>query len=346
MGVTKKDIGKLLAAVQDSHQETRFVGSYMHFSCAGCGQPVGRSGHIYPPYLTMRCYQSGCQFSHKWQSAYEYLAYATGDSAHGVRDKLKRTSRTIVYTGDLGTASKRAARVTLPDGIPITIGGGIYARKAREYLTGRGFDLEYLWREFALTYTQFDNGGKAWDRRLIVPFKNYAGELVYYQGRDYMGVSTLRWKNPKSEEVPVGKSEVIYNEPALYAGGRVYVCEGAGDVWELFTAVGVSGKEPSPKQLSKMTRSNAESYYLAFDPGAWLDTLQTGFVLLATGKPIYLIQMEDGDANEIGREAVERLADNAVHLTYDNYEDEYSRVEYGDKGHTFRGKTKSTIRLW
>jgi hypothetical protein len=343
---TRNDVGKVLAFIQDTHAETRQVGGYVHFPCAGCGQPVGRSAHMYPPMMAMKCYQSGCMFSHKWIAVMKYLAYVAGMDEQALREKLERSGRVVVYVGDLNVGQKRASEVTLPPCLPITVGAGLYADKARKYLQGRGFDLDYLWGEFSLTYTQFENNGRGWDQRIIVPFKSYEGELVYFQGRDYSGTSTLRWNNPKNEDTPKGKSEVIYNEQALLMGGNVFVCEGAGDVWELHNAVGVAGKEPSPVQLSKMTRSNAEAYYIAFDSGTYLDSLNTAFVLLATDKPIYIVYIAEGDANEVGREKVMELAEQAIRVTYDNWDEEHDRVEHGEKGKTFRGTSKNKVRFW
>lgn len=333
--------GKLIAAFQDSHKATRLVGNYLHYSCAACGQPVGRSGALYPPMEIVKCFQSGCQF-HSWTSAYEYLAYLKGDTIQNVRDKVKRSLSTVVYDVT-GSSTIRAAKAVLPNSLPITIGGGLYYNNAIKYLKKRGFDINYLWDNFSLTYTQ---NGDIWGERIIVPFKSYSGELLYYQGRDYTQQSELRWMNPSNEDVPFGKSEVIYNEEALYIFDKVFICEGAGDVWELHNAVATQGKQPSPYQLHKLTKSNALEYYLVFDPGAWRDTVEAGFTLLATGKPVFLIEMTDGDANEVGKDEVERLCENAVLLTYDNFEQEYSRIEFGAKGHTYRGKEKSTITLW
>lgn len=347
---TKKEIGKVLAWVQEAHPESRFVGDYYHFSCAGCGQGVGRSGHIYPPYMIMKCYQSGCTYSHKWVSAYRYLADTLGRDIEGLKEAVSRSYKELDYQGDTTGANRvRSAKVVLPKSLPIITGSDLYAKTTRSYLKKRGFDIDYLWTEFHLTYTGATQVKKekelSFDKRIIIPFQNYAGELVYFQARDYTG-DQMRWLNPKNEKVIWGKSEVVYNEQALYIFEDVFVCEGAADVWEMQHAVGVAGKQPSPRQLSILTRGTNKRFFVAFDYGTYLDSLTCAFTLLATGKDVYIVDLPKGDCNELGYKAVMDNAAKSVHLTYDNFPVEYSRIDYLDKGKTVRGKEKGKLKLW
>ena len=116
--------------------------------------------------------------------------------------------------------TKQVVDVEMPKGYtPILEGEGILGKRARSYLTERGFDLTVLDRagigycnEHGLVDKENDIDEDFFGY-IIVPFKRN-GLLVYYIGRDYIG-NFLRYKNPAVEKFNVGKGDLLFNEDAL-----------------------------------------------------------------------------------------------------------------------------------
>jgi hypothetical protein len=98
----------------------------------------------------------------------------------------------------------------------------IMAERCRNYWTSRGFDIHSL---DAKGWGWSDE--TRWFGRTIIPFK-VKGMLVYYIGRTFMGADP-KYLNPESVDVSVGKTQLFYNQDALYRYNEGFLVEGVTD---------------------------------------------------------------------------------------------------------------------
>jgi hypothetical protein len=139
---------------------------------------------------------------------------------------------------DLGFKQKEL--VLPPFTYPISVAPTSWHERASEYLRERCLPSKDF---FVCT------GGK-YEGRVIIPYYDGAGRLVYFNGRSITG-NPLRYRGPE-KEIGVGKEDVIYFPQYPSAGDTVFLCEGEFDAYALFLcgykACACGGKFLSDKQ--------------------------------------------------------------------------------------------------
>lgn len=137
----------------------------------------------------------------------------------------------------------------------------------RKYLTGRGFDPDYLVKEYGIK--GLTHGG-IWEGidfsyRIVIPVMDLNGRVVSFQARDYTGKQELRWKNCPLEKSIIDPKETLYGSH-LANRNRVVVVEGIFDMWRMgpgfVCSFGTSMKESQLRSLS-----NWKEVTFMFDPG-------------------------------------------------------------------------------
>jgi len=224
--------------------------------------------------------------------------------------------------GLMGIPVKAAGRtfkmdMSLPQGFtPILTGEGILGDRARNYLIGRGFDLNYLDR-IGVGYCNEQGSTRELDflGYIIIPFKR-DGVLRYYIGRDFIG-NKQRYKNPPADVFDVGKSELLFNEEALYLNKKVYFTEG----WACASTIGSAGLSyqgsiMSDTQVSLIIKSSVSEVVIIPDAGYYNTGLKTAGILINHKKvkvidlmPLYE-KYNLKDVNELGKSVVMDLIEN------------------------------------
>jgi len=230
------------------------------------------------------------------------------------------------------------SKITLPVGYK-SIGEGdtMLGKRARQYLTKRGFDIQSL-DEKGFGYcnkhytgedgdTSKDIFNKDFFGYIIVPFTR-DGRLQYYIGRDFIG-NDMRYKNPPSDYVGVGKSEVIYNEAALYLHDEVGIFEGWSDAETLGDhGTAILGWSMSTFQMGKYMKCPAKK--LVFFPDAGNDghesfyrkAVRVATSFIDTDKEVYVVDLNPiasenkKDLNSIGKFAVQSQYNKTKRLTW------------------------------
>lgn len=135
-------------------------------------------------------------------------------------------------------------------------------------IISRGFTAQHL-IDFACGYFV---GGR-FDHRLMLPvYKD--GVFVYFQAWDFAkrGDPKYKYMNPKNDEVPVGKSLLVYNLDRWAAADRLVVVEGVFNAWAVEQAglpsVAVFGKSLSSAQLAQIIQHPASEIIIGLDPDA------------------------------------------------------------------------------
>ncbi len=183
----------------------------------------------------------------------------------------------------------------LPDHWVTLLDNSMLGLRCREYLQGRGFDIDRLDDEG----WGFCNDGE-WLGRIIIPYK-VKGKLVYYTGRSFIGAE-LKYKNPKTEEVGIGKSEIFFNQDALYRFTEGWMVEGAIDAQTIGrNAIAASGWKLSTSQISLVANSRWKILNIIPDRGFELKATATGLFFTPYMK-VFIHKIPEGakDVNDCG----------------------------------------------
>lgn len=211
-------------------------------------------------------------------------------------------------------------------------GDGILATRAREYLTGRGYDIEELdfegfgYCNEQCTQKELDEGKEDLFGYILIPFK-MEGRLIYYIGRDYIG-NFLRYKNPSKSKFGIGKGDLLFNGDALNIYEECFLLEGWADAKTLApSAMSSQGWSLSTSQKSLIQKSKV-CKRLTLVPDAGADNsgelfytkalkLACDFVEDREVRVLNLNGLGEGkDVNELGADIVLELADNTPWMDY------------------------------
>lgn len=281
--------------------------------CPFCGQPKLA---VHFGYLKAKCWR-GCFKGFAMNLIMQHHDINYFESKELV-DEFEPTYSDINYIKV--SRGLKGSDITLPPGYnSILSGNSSLGDRARTYLKGRGFDLNYLDR-LGVGYCNEEHkqANLNFFGYIIIPFKK-DGELVYYIGRDYTG-NFPRYKNPPAEEVGVGKSEVLFNEGALYMHDRIYLVEGWADASTIGPqGLSIQGSDLSIYQKTKIIESPVEEVIIIPDLGFYAAGLYTA-THLYKHKVVRVVDLwplrEFGkDVNEIGDERVMELSYNSPVVT-------------------------------
>jgi DNA primase len=162
-----------------------------------------------------------------------------------------------------------------------------YYRKAMEYLKERKVDQETI-SKFDIGYTE--DGPRKF--RIIIPSKNSEGKINYYEARSYMPWVKPNYHKP---DAPT-KSEIIFNSANIDFNLPVFLVEGVFDMFPLYNAVAMLGKEISPLLLSKLV-SHGSRVVICLDEDAIKDAISLYNRLLSYGLDVYFVEVK-GDIGE------------------------------------------------
>jgi DNA primase len=117
-----------------------------------------------------------------------------------------------------------------------------YKKNAEDYLKNRKISKDNL---FICVSGQYKN-------RIIIPYYNKNGDLIYYNGR-YVGETNLRYMGPP-KELGIGKGDVLYVPKWPKDGDKIYLAEGEFDAMSLsqcgFYSAAFGGKNLSEAQIN------------------------------------------------------------------------------------------------
>lgn len=352
---------KCYAMLWEEHRNeiAESTNGFVHVACKSCGEELHRSGIYSPRSNLYRCFQPGCDF-HNWRPVLEYMSQYSGRSISELEVLVKRKKGRIPDETFLAIRKKEMPKaIDLPIGcIPIDQGNTFLYKRACKYLHKRSFDVNWLYEKYRMYYIQDShiNGEHCrYFARIIVPFFDIYGDVVYFQARDFLETRELRWDNPSRKLYNVGKDQVLFNIRSLYLNkvsiGTIH--EGVFDAVEMEKPIGIDlascsigGLTISPEQLFMLSMSTCTKLYIILDPGTWKETLEMALALYCMcDKEIYCVDMRDGDCNEVGKLNVIKLFEEAplFDLTFYTYE-LLNMERQGVK--TYRGRVSKKFKIF
>jgi DNA primase len=116
---------------------------------------------------------------------------------------------------------------------------GYWRQQAEEYILRRKLPIDGLY---------FCISGE-YKNRIVIPYFNKEGELIYFNSRDITSKSKLRYKGPDKTS-GVGKSDVLWMSSWPKAGEKIYLTEGEFDAMSL-KYIGLYGGACGGKNLTE-----------------------------------------------------------------------------------------------
>ena len=215
---------------------------------------------------------------------------------------LVKTSKSIKETQVVNSVSLPEEYISLinnqnPD---------IKTRHALAYLKRRNVNLHDIVK-YNIGYC--DKGLYA--NMIIIPTYNKDGRLNYFTARSFEKEPYIKYRNPSASR------DIIPNEHLINWNIPIVLCEGLFDAIAIKrNAIPLLGKNIQSSLMKKIVTSVVDKIYIALDKDAIKQALRFCEMLLAEGKEVYLVDLQDKDPSEMGFKNFTKLIQTTVPLTY------------------------------
>ena len=146
---------------------------------------------------------------------------------------------------------------------------------------------------------------------IIIPTYDADGRLNYFTARSFEKEPYVKYRNPSASR------DVIPNEHLINWNVPVILCEGLFDAMAIKrNAIPLLGKNIQNSLMKKIVTSVVDKIYIALDRDAIKQALKFCEKLMAEGKEVYLVDLQDKGPSEMGFENFTRLIQKTVPLTY------------------------------
>lgn len=170
----------------------------------------------------------------------------------------------------------------------------------RNYLLGRNFDPDFLFKKYRLLSCWVAGRFK---HRIIVPFflKN---RIVTFTSRDITGKGSPKYLSCKDEDAVVPIKNTLYNIDSVK--DTAIIVEGVTDVWRIGDGcVAIMGKNYSSKQLEIL--GNISRLFVMLDSDAVKSSYHLVHDLSNINPNIEIIELDKGDPCDLSNREVEHL---------------------------------------
>ena len=202
-------------------------------------------------------------------------------------------------------------KISLPEGFKLlNLGNNQLAKSVRNYVKKRGFNIE----ELSLKGWGYGTKGKYWGY-LIIPIYQQ-GELIYFTGRRVLG-NGPKFMNVSTDEIPLGKSFIIYNYESLFIYDKIRIVESIMNAETLGdNTIAINGKMLSDFQFSQVIKSPSTHVDILLDNDAWINAIYMALSLAPYKKvrPVYF--KDSRDVNDLGKLNTLKLIFKNRYLSY------------------------------
>jgi DNA primase len=182
----------------------------------------------------------------------------------------------------------------------------IIAKHALAYLKKRNINIQDI--------TKYDIGyceDGLYANMIIIPTYDKDGKLNYFVARSFEKDVFVKYRNPQASR------NIIPNEHLINWDVPVVLCEGLFDAMAIKrNAIPLLGKNIQSNLMKKLITSKVEKIYIALDKDAIKQALRFCEILMAEGKEVYFVDMQDKDPSEMGFKNFTKLIQKTFPLTY------------------------------
>lgn len=215
---------------------------------------------------------------------------------------LVKTSKSIKETQVVSSVSLPNEYISLNN----VDNSGIMARHALAYLKNRHVS-KYDIIKYNIGYCKEG----LYKNMIIIPTYDADGRLNYFTARSFEKEPYVKYRNPSASR------DIVPNEHLINWNVPVILCEGLFDAMAIKrNAIPLLGKNIQSSLMKKIVTSVVDKIYIALDRDAIKQALKFCERLMAEGKEVYLVDLQDKDPSEMGFENFTRLIQNTVPLTY------------------------------
>lgn len=277
---------------KDAHIKTRDDPSrhWTHINCPFCEKPVDThfNGGFFSLKPTFNCFRCGVH------SYYDAVSLTLNISISETHKLLKSYEYILKETFEKKVA--KAEHLDLP--------GYHLDENEKEYLRGRGFNVEYLESKFHIR-----GGGIVgdWSYRILIPiYFNHV--LVSWTGRSILPKDVIkelgipRYKNLSIEQSVINSKEIFFNLDNCN-GKEVILVEGPMDVLKMGDQTVCSLGTSVTREQELFLTNRFEKVYIAFDnePAAQEKAKHLGMNLSSAGMKVEVVNIcEDFNKNDPG----------------------------------------------
>ena len=223
-------------------------------------------------------------------------------------EKLKE-AKSLISSSRSIKDTKVEYSIALPDEyISLSTGdlSDISARHAIAYLKRRNIS-KYDVLKYNIGYCK---SGK-YANMIILPTYDKDGNINYFTARSFEKEPYVKYRNPEASR------NVIPNEHLVNWEIPIILCEGMFDAIAIKrNAIPLLGKNIQSNLMKKIVTSVVDKIYIALDKDAIKQALRFCENLMAEGKEVYLVDMQDKDPSEMGFINFTKLIQNTFPLTY------------------------------
>ena len=194
-----------------------------------------------------------------------------------------------------------------------------------EFISVSNADLNDIMAKHAIAYLKRRNVSKydilkynigycdkgLYKNMIIIPTYNKEGKLNYFTARSFEKDPYIKYRNPSISR------DVIPNEHLINWNLPIILCEGLFDAVSIKrNVIPLLGKNIQSSLMKKIVTSQVDKIYIALDKDAIKQALRFCEMLLAEGKEVYLVDLQDKDPSEMGFKNFTKLIQTTVPLTY------------------------------
>jgi hypothetical protein len=181
----------------------------------------------------------------------------------------------------------------------------ILAKHAKLYLKKRGITEDDIIK-YQIGYCEEGN----YAERIILPSYDSKGNIDFFVGRSFDPEIKLKYKYPQASR------DIIPFEMFINWNVPIVLCEGGFDMLAIKrNVIPLLGKSITPKLMKKLIESKIKKVYIALDDDAITMALKHCETLMAMGKKVFLVEMNQKDPSEMGFEAFLELIQKTEPLT-------------------------------
>jgi len=240
---------------------------------------------------------------------------ARGTTVYNLFKQVKAPSDKFVELGSLVKSSKSiketqvVSTVALPNeyiSLYNVDTSGIMVRHALAYLKNR-----HVSKHDIIKYNIGYCKEGLYKNMIIIPTYDADGRLNYFTARSFEKEPYIKYRNPSASR------DVVPNEHLINWNIPIILCEGLFDAMAIKrNAIPLLGKNIQSSLMKKIVTSVVDKIYIALDRDAIKQALKFCEKLMAEGKEVYLVDLQDKDPSEMGFENFTKLIQTTLPLTY------------------------------